>query len=98
MVNAARRLMPYISRASGVILVLAGAYVVYYGAYGLRVNAGGDLADPVIEAALSIQGTLSGWVSQLGPWTIAAARAGVIGLSLVIGQLQRRRHHSRREP
>lgn len=97
-VNAARRLMPYVSRASGVMLVLAGAYVVYYGAYELRVNAGGDLADPVIDAALSIQGTLSGWVSQLGPWMIAAALAGVIGLGIAISQLQRRRHHNRHRP
>ncbi|WP_046772025.1 hypothetical protein [Jiangella alkaliphila] len=60
---------PYVSRASGALLIVAGAYV----AYELRVLAGGDPADPVVDAALTVQRNLSGGVSEFGPGWITAA-------------------------
>nr|WP_203416944.1 cytochrome c biogenesis protein CcdA [Jiangella ureilytica] len=78
-VRRARRLLPYVSRASGVLLILAGGYVAYYGVYELRVYAGGDPEDPVIDAALTIQGQVSGFVADLGPRWLA-----VIGLVAVV--------------
>ncbi len=61
-----RRLMPYVNRVSGLLLVVAGAYVAYYGWYEVRVFAGGDASDPVIDAAREVQGTLTRWVVELG--------------------------------
>jgi hypothetical protein len=40
---------------SGGLLVVAGAYVVYYGIDELRLASGGDTDDPVISAATSIK-------------------------------------------
>ncbi|TDE00704.1 cytochrome c biogenesis CcdA family protein [Jiangella asiatica] len=90
-VRHARRLLPYVSRVSGALLVLAGSYVAYYGVYELRVSAGGDPGDPVIDAALSVQGALSGWVVDLGPWRVAAALASVVGVGLLVGLARRNR-------
>lgn len=90
-VRRARRLLPYVNRVSGALLIVAGAYVAYYGAYELRVNAGGDPADPVIDAALAFQGTVSGWVAEAGPRWIAPAVAVVVGAGLLASALRRRR-------
>ena len=42
-------------RVAGALLLVAGAYVAWYGAWELRVLGGGDPGDPVIEAAARIQ-------------------------------------------
>jgi cytochrome c-type biogenesis protein len=83
-VRRVRRLLPYVSRASGALLVVAGAYVAYYGVYELRVNAGGDPADPVVDAALAIQGTVSGWVVDAGPRWFTAGAVAVVGAALLL--------------
>ncbi|MGI9126424.1 MAG: cytochrome c biogenesis CcdA family protein, partial [Mycobacterium sp.] len=63
-----RRILPYVNRIGGAILVLVGLYVAYYGWFELRLFAGGDAADPVIAAAGRVQGRLAGWVYQHGAW------------------------------
>jgi cytochrome c biogenesis protein CcdA len=77
-----RRLAPLISRAGGVLVAAAGAYVAYYGWYELRVLRGGSPTDPVIDAALRVQGALSDTVARLGvaailvAFTVVLAAAG----------------------
>jgi cytochrome c biogenesis protein CcdA len=77
-----RRLAPLISRAGGVLVAAAGAYVAYYGWYELRVLRGGSPTDPVIDAALTVQGALSDTVAGLGvpailfAFTVVLAGAG----------------------
>jgi len=62
-----RRLMPYITRAGGGLLILIGLYVGYYGVYATRVNlGGGDPHDPVVHAAGTLQRTLVEWVDTVG--------------------------------
>ncbi|WP_460358227.1 cytochrome c biogenesis CcdA family protein [Mycobacterium sp. ZZG] len=63
-----RRILPYVNRIGGVVLILVGLYVAYYGYYEIRLFAGGDPADPVIAAAGRVQGTIAGWVHRRGPW------------------------------
>lgn len=89
-IRRARGLLPYVSRASGALLVLAGVYVAYYGVYELRLRAGGDPADPVVDTALRIQGFLSGLVADLGPRRLVAA-AVVVAVAGVAAALLRRR-------
>ncbi len=52
----AGRLLP---RATGVLLVVIGAYVAWYGVWEVRVLGGADPADPVVDTALEIQRWLS---------------------------------------
>ncbi len=62
-VNRLRRVLPYLNRVSGVLLLLVGAYVAYYGWYELRLFSGnGAGPDPVISAAGRVQSVLAGWV------------------------------------
>ena len=69
-----RRVLPFVNRISGVLLVLVGLYVAYYGVYELRLFAGRvNPRDAVIMSAGRLQGALAGWVHQHGvlPWVVA---------------------------
>lgn len=64
-----RRIVHYVNRIGGAILVVVGAYVAYYGVYEIRLfTAGAGPADPVITAAGRVQSAVAGWVHQHGSW------------------------------
>lgn len=95
-VDRMRRIVPYINRISGVLLVAVGAYVSYYGVYEIRLfTPAGNPSDPVIAAAGRIQGTVAGWVHQHGawPWMLMFAGLVVVGLTwrLAVRYAERRR-------
>jgi hypothetical protein len=79
-----RRLLPFVSRISGAVLVLVGLYVGYYGLFELRLITGASVnpQDVVITTAGRVQGVLAGWVYQHGVWPWAVAL-----LVLVLGGL-----------
>ena len=89
----ARRLLPYVNRVAGALLVLVGLYVGYYGVYELRLYFGGGSAqDPVVGAAGAIQQTVSGWVDTVGALPLAVVLVVLVaGAALV----HRRRRKSR---
>jgi len=75
-VDRMRRIVPYVNRISGALLLVVGIYVGYYGLYEIRLFAGnGNPEDPVIAAAGRLQGAIAGWVHQHGawPWLVALA-------------------------
>jgi cytochrome c biogenesis protein CcdA len=68
-VDRMRRIMPYVNRISGALLLVVGIYVGYYGLYEIRLFTGnGNPQDPVIAAAGRVQGAIAGWVHQHGAW------------------------------
>lgn len=82
-VDRLRRIVPYISRISGALLVAVGAYVAYYGWYEIQLfSAAGNPDDPVIAVAGRLQGALAGWVHRHGawPWVLALLTMVVLGL------------------
>ena len=90
-VGRLRRMLPWVNRLSGVLLVLAGAYVAWYGAYEVRVAGGGDPNDPVVDAATTVQGQLAELVDRVGPAGLAVAAAVVLALTVALHQVSRRR-------
>lgn len=62
-----RRAGRWVPRISGVLLVLAGTYIAYYGWWEIRVLNGGGLDDPVITAASEIQQRLVELVQRFTP-------------------------------
>lgn len=73
-----RRLAPLIARSSGALLVAAGAYVGWYGWFELRVLAGTTVQDPVVSAAVGVQGVLSRTVAGLDTRLLVAAALTVV--------------------
>lgn len=94
-VDKMRRVLPYIHRVSGALLVAAGLYVGYYGIYEVRLfAAGAEPDDPVISAAGTIQRTLAGWVYHYGawPWLLTL---GVVATGTTAAWAHRRKCHPR---
>ena len=79
-----RRIVPFVNRISGALLVLVGLYVGYYGLYELRLlNTASDPQDAVITAAGRLQGELVGWVHQHGVWPWVVALSALVAAALV---------------
>jgi cytochrome c biogenesis protein CcdA len=88
-----RRIVPFVNRIGGALLVLVGLYVGYYGVYELRLlSPSADPSDKVIAAAGRLQGVLAGWVHQHGVWPwMVALLALVVGATLVSARHRRAR-------
>lgn len=81
-VDRMRRIVPYVNRISGGVLVLVGLYVGYYGIYEVRLFGGsGGANDPVIAVAGRVQGALAAWVYQHGAWPWVLAVAALVSLA-----------------
>lgn len=89
-----RRALPHVTRAGGVLLVLTGAYVGYYGFYELRLfHLGGSAGDPVVLAAGSVRAALVGWLDAVGPVPLVVALVLLVGAA---GAVRRRRSRDHR--
>lgn len=85
LIDRIRRVLPYLNRISGAVLIVVGLYVGYYGLYEIRLfHGGGSAQDPVIGAAGRIQRALAGWVYQHGawPWLLAVGLLTIAGGAL----------------
>jgi cytochrome c biogenesis protein CcdA len=86
-----RRIVPFVNRISGALLVLVGLYVAYYGVYELRLFSATVAIPPdaVISAAGRLQGALAAWVHQHGAWPWAVASV-VVAIGAFAGAWYRR--------
>lgn len=94
-IDRMRRVLPYVNRISGAVLLLVGLYVAYFGWYELRLFSGaGSADDPVIAAAGRVQRTLAGWVYEHGawPWLLMLATL-VAGAAATLAWRRRRASH-----
>jgi len=90
--GAIRRILPYIGRVAGAVVLLTGLYVTYYGYYEIRLyftDASPD--DPIIEAAGVVQTWLVRHVDAVGVWPLLGMLAALAGAALGSRILVRRR-------
>jgi cytochrome c-type biogenesis protein len=94
LVNALRRATPYMNRVAGAVLLLAAAYVTYYGIYEIRAERSSTVVrDPIVEYFVARQGDASTWIQQVGPVRLAltlAAAAMVLAVTVRLAHGQRR--------
>ena len=105
-VDRMRRMLPFVNRISGAILMAVGAYVAYYGWFEVRLFSG-DAAgaadavnDPVISGAGRVQRALAGWVYAGGAWPWIIGLGAVMAITAAVAWTRRRnkrRVHSRSE-
>lgn len=93
--SALRRVLPYVGRIAGVIVLLTGLYVSYYGYYEIRLYFGGassaEADDPVIHAAGAVQSWLADRVDALGVWPLLGTIVALAAVTLGWRALARRR-------
>lgn len=95
LVKTLRNALPYINRIAGGLLILAGAYLAYYGWYELQVFA--TNVDPGGPAGtiFSWNQSISAWVTRTGPVRIGLVLGMAIVLVIAVGWA---RQSSRRDP
>jgi len=85
-----RRSGRWVPRAAGLLMIIVGGWVGYYGWWEIRVLAGSPADDPVIRAAGEVQAWLAGAVTSVGPAGLLLLLAALVALGL----LHRRRRLS----
>ena len=86
-----RRAGAVISRGSGALLVVAGAYVAWYGWFEIRALAGDVTADPVAAAAARVQQAVTRRVAGLGAAGLLVVAAVAVAVTAVLMWRSRRR-------
>jgi hypothetical protein len=81
-----RRAAAITPRLGGAVLLVTGAYVAWYGAYELRVDADRKISgsDPVVNAATTVQEWLAAAVSGIGAAWLITVLAILVGVSVLI--------------
>jgi cytochrome c biogenesis protein CcdA len=98
LIRFVRRAGTAISRLGGVLLLLAGAYVAYYGWYEIRLSADrSTVDDPVVGAAGQIQHSLSSALSAAGVEVVAGVFTVLLAAALVTRRLTGRSRGDRSE-
>ena len=88
-----RKVLPYLGRISGVLVLLAGLYVAWYGWYEVRIFSGSTSSDPIIDKALELQT----WLQRKVPSnSTMLAIVGVMALALGISTIFRRSRRAAR--
>lgn len=81
-----RRLLPYLNPVSAILLIAAGAYVVYYWSFGLFAPDSESGARKPIDIGSELSSTLQGWLGGATGKTLSvllAAALALLGLWLV---------------
>lgn len=90
-----RRVLPYVNRVSGILLVLAGVYLVAYGWWAIRVLDDPTTASNRFQQAIEdLQTRITNWINDVGAVSVGVVLAVAIGALVggaVLLQWQRRR-------
>lgn len=90
-VHHLRRVLPYVNRVSGALLIVAGAYLTWYGSYAIRVDRG-DLSTPgPVAWVLRWSADLSTWIQNTGATRVAMLLGIAVCSVLLIAVLWPRR-------
>ena len=83
LVRTLRRVVPYVVRASGLLLVVAGAYLVHYGWYERRLRDDATSDSAIVDRVTGWSSSVAEWVNQdVGPKTLGLLLA--LGLAAVL--------------
>jgi cytochrome c biogenesis protein CcdA len=82
MVRWLRRSLPYVSRASGLLLIVAGGYLAHYGWYEMRVRDGRGTDSSAVDLVTGWSSSIANWVYDVGPtrlgFLLALALAAIL--------------------
>lgn len=77
-----RRALPYVTRASGGLLIVAGAYLTHYGWYEMQVRDGRSTGSAAVDLVTGWSDSIARWVNDTGPTRVGLLLA--LGLATVL--------------
>jgi cytochrome c biogenesis protein CcdA len=77
-----RRVLPWVNRVSGVLLVLAGIYLIIYGVWEIQVLNGDITENRLVTQFETMQANVTNWITDTTP-----QRLGVVALFGITGAL-----------
>ena len=77
-----RRLLPHMGKVSGVVLVIAGVYLIDYGVWELRVFDDPTAPNLLVDHFLRFQGAVSTWINDTTPERLGVV--AVLGIALLL--------------
>lgn len=89
-----RRVLPYVARISGALLVVAGAYVTYYGWYEISLARDIDAPAAPVAFVTGLSGDVSTWVQETGAVQIGILVASLIAVAMVATRRRAKRVES----
>ncbi len=91
LVHGLRRVLPFVHRIAGGLLVVTGAYVGYYGLYEIRNGSGAIDDDGVVDRVFGWSSDVTNWVQDVGATRIAVSLGVILAVAVVFVVLGRRR-------
>jgi cytochrome c-type biogenesis protein len=85
-----RSVMRSVDRIAAVVLVLAGAYFVYYGIYEIRVANGSATGSGLATRINDTQARVLNWMQDRGPVTLGIVLGLVVASAVVVVAVRRR--------
>ena len=83
-VRGLRKVVPYVNRTSGALLILAGLYVTYYGYYEWKTLVRGETAPAGPVSLVSHwSGTIQTWINGLSTGALVSSVVAVVALIAV---------------
>ena len=76
-----RRLLPFMGKISGVVLMIAGVYLIDYGQWEIRILDNPQAGNILVDHFLGLQGAVSTWVNNTTPERLGVV--AVFGVALL---------------
>lgn len=91
--NAFRKVLPYVNKVSGVLLVLTGIFLIIYARWELSTFSGdGEISTGfLIEESTALQARVTNWVNNFGGTRLALIVAAIIAAAVAWAGLSKRR-------
>jgi cytochrome c biogenesis protein CcdA len=83
-INRMRGFLPYVGRVAGVLLMIAGAYMVWYGWWEEQTLANNDVAEGPVGFVTDLSGSVTTWIDQMGAVRLGLLLAGLLAIPLVL--------------
>ncbi|MEM9033875.1 MAG: cytochrome c biogenesis CcdA family protein [Actinomycetota bacterium] len=96
-VTTIRKALPYVTRVSGVLLVLAGLYVAWYGWWEVRTLRGDFSDDPIAGVGEDVQQWVTQQINDIGATTLAWWFGGALVVAFGASVALRRRRKDRQD-